>query len=228
MNVGSLIRYLMDLGVRALFVDLDMTLADTMRGLIIALGMIQREFHLEFPLDIDVRTFTKAYYKDSLVRIGEPRKRWIFWRSAWLKYLENKIYGTPTPCSEDFLRESAGRIPTAIVTGREVEARYFIDELRYYGFPIDSVRTYSTGDLGFGATKKDLYEYLAKRYEDLGFPRRFIAVISDSPRDLAFAREVGFRAIGYLPFNDKEVEEMLQRASGGHVIKTLCLDHGLS
>lgn len=220
----SLIRDLIDLGVRAIFIDLDMTLADTMRGLMIALGMIRDEFHLEIPVDMDVRSFTKAYYKDSLIRINEPRKRWIFWRSAWLRYLSNKIYGTPMPCSQDFLRESAGRMPTAIVTGREVETRFFIDELRYYGFPIDIVRVYSTGDLGFGATKKDLYEHLAKEYEKLDLIRRSIAVISDSPRDLALATEAGLRVIGYLPFKDVEVEEMLLSISKGRVVENLCLD----
>ncbi len=223
----SLIKDLIDLGVRALFIDLDMTLADTMRGLIIALGMIRDEFGIEIPVDMDVRSFTKAYYKDSLVRIRDPRKRWIFWRSVWLRYIGNKIYGAPMPCSQDFLRESAGRMPTAIVTGREIEARLFIDELRYYGFPIDIVKVYSTGDLGFGATKKDLYERLAREYERLGLARRAIAVISDSPRDLILATEAGLRVIGYLPFRDPEIGEMLLRASGGRLIENLCLD-GLS
>lgn len=223
--VMGLARNLMELGVKVLFIDLDMTLVDTARGLMIALGMIQKDFSLEIPASTDPRSIMKAYYRDSLVRIGEPEKRWVFWRSVWIKYLENKIYGVPMPCSGVFLREISGRIPTAIVTGREVETSLFMDELNYYGFPMDMVRVYSTGDLGFGVTKKDLYERLVRVYERLGFPRRSIAVISDSPRDLSFANEIGVRAIGYIPFDDGEVEEMISRASHGHAIKTLCLDH---
>ncbi len=212
--------------MRALFIDLDMTLVDTSRGLIIAMDMVREGFSLD-QMSSDTKAIMKAYYNGSLIRINEPMKRWIFWRAVWIKYLENRIYGTPMPCSEDFLRESAGRMITAIVTGREVETRLFMDELNSYGFPLDMVRVYSTGDLGFGTTKKDLYEQLAKKYERLGIPRSSITVISDSPRDLLFANEIGFKAIGYIPFDDKEVEEMISRASNGLVIRTLCQDHGL-
>ncbi|MEM0438832.1 MAG: HAD hydrolase-like protein [Sulfolobales archaeon] len=223
----GLARDLMELGAKALFIDLDMTLVDTARGLIIAMDMVRGEFPLEIQMDSDTRAVMKSYYNGSLIKINEPMKRWIFWRYVWIKYLENRIYGIPMPCSEDFLRESAGRMITAIVTGREVETRLFVDELNSYGFPLDMISVYSTGDLGFGVTKRELYEQLARKYERLGIPRSSIVVISDSPRDLLFANETGFKAIGYIPFDDKEVEEMISRASHGLVLRTLCPNHGL-
>lgn len=211
-------------GVRAIFIDLDMTLADTMRGLMISLARVSGEYGLELPSDMDPRVFAKAYYRDSLLRTRDPVARWLFWRRVWMGYLEGRYYGSPMPCAHKFLGRLAGRYLTAIVTGREVEAGLIIDELLYYGFPVELVRIHSTGDLWPGATKRDLYDYLAKRYGALGISRDQVVVISDSPRDLQYARELGFRSVGFLPYDDEEIEDMLSRASGGVYIKSLCLD----
>lgn len=210
--------------VRAIFIDLDMTLADTMKGLMISLARVSGEYGLELPSYMDPRAFAKAYYRDSLLRTKDPVARWLFWRRVWIGYLEGRYYGSPMPCAPSILRRLAGRYLTAIVTGREVESGLIVDELLYYGFPVELVRIHSTGDLWLGATKKDLYEILAKRYGDLGISRDLIVVISDSPRDLQYARELGFRSVGFVPYDDEEIEDMLSRASGGVYIKSLCLD----
>lgn len=211
-------------GARAVFIDLDMTLADTMRGLMISLARVSGDYGLELPGDMDPRVFAKAYYRDSLVRTRDPVARWLFWRRVWIGYLEGRYYGSPMPCAPNILGRLAGRYLTAIVTGREVEAGLIIDELLYYGFPVELVRIHSTGDLWPGATKRDLYERLAERYGALGILRDHVVVISDSPRDLQYARELGFKAVGFVPYDDGEIEDMLSRASDGVYIKSLCFD----
>jgi len=208
---------------RAIFIDLDMTLVDTSQGLMIAVSRVGSEYGvLEIPVDTDPRMFMKIYYKERIPGIKDPMERWRFWRSVWMIYLEERIYGKPMPCSESLLLASSGRRATAIVTGREVGAWSLAEELRSYGFPIEVVRVYTTGDLWPGATKRDLYEQLALKYSGLGIPRERVVVITDSPKDVRLAREAGFQVVGYIPFNDPEVVAMLAQASRGITVDTLC------
>jgi phosphoglycolate phosphatase-like HAD superfamily hydrolase len=211
--------------VKALFIDLDMTLVDTSRELIMAIAKVESEYRLGIRINRDPRLFIKAYYEERIPGLGNSMKKWHFWRSVWMKYLENGRYGEPMPCSDSLLLTSSGRYLTAIVTGREVETRMLIEELHSYGFPTNLVRIHSTGDLWPGATKRDLYEQLARIYTGLGISREEIMVISDSPRDIRFAREAGFRVIGYIPFKDPEVISMIEHEAMGTAIDTLCINN---
>jgi len=150
---------------KALFIDLDMTLIDTSQELIIAISNVWSEYGWNIDIDTDPRAFIKTYYKERLPSPSEPMARWYFWKAVWMKYLENRRYGRPMLCSDILLTASSGRYITAIVTGREVKAEMFMEELQSYGFPTRLIRVYSTGDLWPGATKRDLYEYLANIYE---------------------------------------------------------------
>ncbi|MEM4970733.1 MAG: HAD hydrolase-like protein [Sulfolobales archaeon] len=202
-----------------------MTLVDTSQELVIAISSVWSEYGWDISIDTDPREFMKIYYREKLPRPSDPMARWYFWRSVWMKYLENRRYGKPMPCSDSLLLASSGRYVTAIVTGREVKAEMFMEELQSYGFPTELIRVYSTGDLWPGATKRDLYEYLANIYAQLGISREEVVVISDSPRDIRFIREAGFKAVGYIPFRDPEVISMIESESTGIAIDTLCIDH---
>jgi len=211
-------------GSKALFLDLDMTLADTSRGLMIAFSRVGSSYGaFEIPVDTDPRAFMKAYYREAIPGIRDPMEKWLFWRSVWMRYLEERIYGRPAPCSESLLLAASGKYITAIVTGREIGARAIVDELESYGFPIGVIRVYTVGDLWLGATKRDLYEQLAAKYSRLGVSRSEVVVVTDSPRDVQLARGVGFNAIGYIPFGDQDVIAMLVKVSRGLVIDTLCV-----
>ncbi|MFZ8825011.1 MAG: hypothetical protein ACO2O0_12850 [Desulfurococcales archaeon] len=201
-----------------------MTLVDTSQELIIAVSNVWSEYGRNIDIDTDPRAFIKTYYKERLPGPSDPMARWYFWRTVWTKYLENRRYGRPMPCSNTLLTTSSGRYITAIVTGREVRAEMFMEELQSYGFPTGLIRVYSTGDLWPGATKRDLYEYLANIYRGLGVPREEVVVISDSPRDIRFIRETGFKAVGYIPFKDPEVVSMITSESLGIAIDSLCID----
>jgi len=201
-----------------------MTLIDTSQELIIAISNVWSEYGWNIDIDTDPRAFIKTYYKERLPSPSEPMARWYFWKAVWMKYLENRRYGRPMLCSDILLTASSGRYITAIVTGREVKAEMFMEELQSYGFPTRLIRVYSTGDLWPGATKRDLYEYLANIYRGVGVSREEVVVISDSPRDIRFIRETGFKAVGYIPFKDPEVVSMIVSESLGIAIDTLCID----
>lgn len=200
----------------ALLVDLDMTLVKNLRELVSAMVSVQAEYGFaEDPDPPDLLGFLKNYYRGAVApRLGRL-ERWIFWRRVWLRYHYTGSYGEPSPCSSWLLESLSGRIPTAIVTGREMESRLIAEELSSQGLPIHRVEILSAGDLGLGASKKDLYEALAQRLSRAGIDRRRIVVLSDSPRDLEDARGVGMGIVGCAVAEDPEIFGAYRRLGAG-------------
>ncbi len=229
--------------IKCLFLDLDLTLVDNARQVYISYikelsnylyGVNNRSLdHV-----LSFQDFIKIYYIDPeysyliensrLYNLYTNLRQKIlsnnkfFWRNVWYRYIMDGVYGKPMECSRSFLDYASGRYMTLITTGREIESRYIRAELELYGFTSKMHKLYSAGDLRYNATKLDLYNHVFKEISRFSIKPQNIVVISDSPRDLRFARGFGFNTIGIVNNYNKHVVSILRDQSSLPISNSLC------
>ncbi|MEZ0289926.1 MAG: HAD hydrolase-like protein [Sulfolobales archaeon] len=209
---------------RVLFLDLDLTLIDTLRGMYMAFISILSSLNREIPR-LSIESFVKEYYDndlDSVLRLNSFEERWRFWNNVWRRYaLDPTLYGQPYRCVEDVVNSLRGRYYIVITTGREIDSRCVRRELEKIGLENLFHEIYSVGDLGLYKRKLDLYRHLVGRFERLGFKPGELFVISDSYKDLLNAEKIGLRGIGYVPEDIVYVKDYFDKI-GVKYIYTWC------
>ncbi len=229
--------------IRCLFLDLDLTLVDNAPQ--VYLSYIKELSSHLYGVDnrslghvLSFQDFIKIYYIDPeyshLIEDDRLYNLYInirqqilgnskfFWRNVWHRYIMDGVYGKPMECSRSFLAYASGKYMTLITTGREIESRYIRAELELYGFTSMVHKLYSAGDLRYNATKLDLYSHVFREVSRFSIKPHNIVVISDSPRDLRFARGFGFNTIGIVNNYNKHVASILRDQSSLPISDSLC------
>ncbi|GAB6946434.1 hypothetical protein JCM16161A_05640 [Vulcanisaeta sp. JCM 16161] len=180
--------------IRAIILDLDMTLVNTLPKFL----NILRECAAKYGRNIDgsIDQLLNIYYRDPSLGevLGDLSKNFWFWHECWTLYSLRRDYGEVFPGVLDTMKtlRNMGK-KLVIATGRELECTRIMDELRYYRFTEFIDGCVSLGDLGPGHDKLDLVK---RALEILKLPPNVVAYVTDHPRDILLVNGLGIINIG--------------------------------
>ncbi len=210
-------------------IDFDLTLIDSLRGLIESVRYVSNESYLANKLiNLSHADFLKIYYRDDLASIlpNDIEQRWSFWENVWRRYVRTySLQGSLFRCVLEALNHLRGKGLIYIVTGREITSNEMRDEIYSLGLGEFIHGLYTVGDFGRYTRKKDLYKMLIERYGHLSFKRSDIVVISDSYRDLENASSLGVNVIGYVPHNLSFVRELFEEKGFKYILTWCDINH---
>ncbi|MGC8606184.1 MAG: HAD family hydrolase [Vulcanisaeta sp.] len=180
--------------VKAIILDLDMTLVNTLPKFLAVLRECAAKYGKE--INGDISYLLSVYYRDPSLSevLGDLSRNFWFWHDCWLLYSQRRDYGEVFPGVLDsmkVLRSMNKRL--VIATGRELECSRMVDELRYYGFTEFIEGCVSLGDLGPGHDKLDLVK---RTLDMLGLPSTVVVYVTDHPRDIIMVNGLGTINIG--------------------------------
>jgi Predicted phosphatase/phosphohexomutase len=143
--------------IKALILDLDMTLVNTLPRFLAILRDCAARYGVM--ISDDTNRLLSIYYRDPSLSevLHDLSRNYWFWHNCWLEYINRRSYGEVFPGALNALhtlRNMGKRL--MIATGRELECWRMDDELRYYGFKELIEGCVSLGDLGPGHDKFDL------------------------------------------------------------------------
>jgi phosphoglycolate phosphatase len=180
--------------IKALILDLDMTLVNTLPRFLAILRDCAARYGVV--ISDDTNHLLSIYYRDPSLSevLHDLSRNYWFWHNCWLEYINRRSYGEVFPGALDALRtlRNMGK-RLMIATGRELECWRMDDELKHYGFKELIEGCVSLGDLGPGHDKFDL---IKRALNMLNLEPRFVAYVTDHPRDILMVNGLGTINIG--------------------------------